>query len=146
MAHIGLQASRHVEQSGYRVQGRTAEQAIKLVEDAEALVKAGVFALLVETATYEVTRYLKDNLPVPVISLGSGPAADGVCIVSGDAVGYGVFPKPPTATRFVDIRPIIHKALSEYAQSSRNGLYPVEEKYNRLPPEQWQKIKKVLES
>ena len=146
MAHIGLQASRNVEQSGYRVQGRTAEEAINLVEDAEALVRAGVFALLVETATQEVTHYLKNNLHVPVISLGSGSDADGVCIVSGDAVGYSVFPKPPTAARFVDIRPSIHKALTSYAQSARNGLYPVKGQYSSLPSEQWQKIKEVLEN
>ncbi|MCB2194157.1 MAG: 3-methyl-2-oxobutanoate hydroxymethyltransferase [Deltaproteobacteria bacterium] len=145
MAHIGLQASRQVEQSGYRVQGRTAEHAMSIVQDAQALVKAGVFAILVEAATQELTSYLTNNMPVPIIGLSSGDDIDGGCIVSGDAVGYSVSPKPPKAARFVDVKPKIQKALLEYEKDARSGEGPSFKNFTRLPEDEWLDIHRELQ-
>src|SRR6185369_2972286 len=72
LAHLGLQSVRKVEQSGFGVQGRTAADAARIVEDAKRLLDAGVFAFILELVPLELARYLKDALPVPVLSLGSG--------------------------------------------------------------------------
>ena len=101
MAHIGLQASRKVQQSGYGVRGRTAEDAKRIVDDARSLIDGGVFALLVERIPAEVTQYLAETMAVPIISLGSGSQADGICIVSGDAVGFSVYRRPPGTVQFL---------------------------------------------
>ncbi|MBX9590539.1 MAG: 3-methyl-2-oxobutanoate hydroxymethyltransferase [Hyphomonadaceae bacterium] len=124
IAHIGLQASRKVEQSGYGLKGQTAEEARRIVDDACALVDAGVFAFVVENVTSDLMGHLTEKLPVPTISLGSGGNADGVCIISGDAVNYSVFSRPRHAGQFADLRAEIDRALRAYAQCVRQEAYP----------------------
>lgn len=69
---------------GFRAQGKTADRAKELVDDAWAMVDAGCFSILCEVVTDEVTHYLAETLPVPVISLGAGSRADGVHIITSD--------------------------------------------------------------
>jgi 3-methyl-2-oxobutanoate hydroxymethyltransferase len=126
IAHIGLQASRRVEQSGYGVKGATAEEAKRIIDDADVLLDAGVFAFLIEHVCADVTALLTERLPVPTISLGSGPDADGICIVSGDALNYSVFPRPAHAGQVADLRATIERGLGEYARQVRGGEYPSE--------------------
>jgi 3-methyl-2-oxobutanoate hydroxymethyltransferase len=124
LAHLGLQSVRKTEQSGYGVKGRDAAEAEKIVADALALVDAGVFAILLELVPEEITKYLSARLNVPVFSLGSGQGGDGVYLVSADLTGYGVSRKPSTAGDFVDVRPIIEKALRSYLFKARTRVYP----------------------
>lgn len=72
IAHLGVQALRRVEQSGYGLKGATAEQAKRLIDDAHVLAETGVFALLLEHVCAEVVEILAGELPIPVLSLGSG--------------------------------------------------------------------------
>lgn len=137
IAHIGLQASRKVEQSGYGVKGRTAVEAKSIYDDAMALVDAGVFALVVERVPTELLQLIADAVPVPTISLGSGPGGDGVCIVSGDAMNYSVFPRPVGAGVFVDVRSEIDRALKMYRDNVRAGAYPKMETAPRMPEEEF---------
>ena len=144
IAHIGLQASRRIEQSGYGLKGRTAEDGKRIVDDAWALVEAGVFAILVEHAASEVMAHLTKELPVPTISLGSGPDADGICIVSGDAINYTVFPRPVHATGFADVRNLISCGLKEYAARTRDGTYPTSEKAPQMNPEEYIRFQALM--
>jgi 3-methyl-2-oxobutanoate hydroxymethyltransferase len=144
IAHIGLQASRRVEQSGYGRKGRTAEEAKRIVDDAWAMVQAGVFAVLVEHVSAELMAHLTEALPVPTISLGSGPKAHGICIVSGDAVNYSVFPRPAHAGQFIDLRAEIDQALREYARRVRNGEYPAAADAPRMSPEEHDGFERTL--
>jgi len=124
IAHIGLQASRRIEQSGYGIKGATAKEAKRIIDDADALVDAGVFAVLIEHVCADVTALLTERLPVPTISLGSGSHADGVCVISGDILNYSVFPRPIHAGQAVDIRSMIETGLTDYASKVRDGSYP----------------------
>jgi 3-methyl-2-oxobutanoate hydroxymethyltransferase len=144
IAHIGLQASRRVEQSGYGRKGRTADEAEMMVEDAHALLEAGVFAFLVENASAEVMAHLTSTLPVPTISLGSGPNADGICIIGGDAVNYSVFRPPQHADPFVDLRKVIDKGLREYAQAVREGRYPDARDAPRMSAEEHAAFQRIV--
>jgi 3-methyl-2-oxobutanoate hydroxymethyltransferase len=124
LAHLGLQSVRKVEQSGFRVQGRTASAAASIVEDAMRLVDAGVFAVMLELVPCQLTAYLRQALPVPVLSLGSGPDADGIYQVSADVVGFGVFPRPKTASNFADCRALADKGIRAFVEAVRAKSYP----------------------
>jgi 3-methyl-2-oxobutanoate hydroxymethyltransferase len=144
IAHIGRQASRRIEQSGYGVKGKTFEDANRIVEDAWALVDAGVFAFVVEHVAPELIAHLTKHLPVPVLSLGSGPEADGISIVSGDVLNYSAFSRPAHAGQFADLRGLFATGLGTYAQQVRSGAYPLEQDAPMMEPVEFEKLKKML--
>jgi 3-methyl-2-oxobutanoate hydroxymethyltransferase len=146
IAHIGLQASRRTEQSGYGRKGRTAEEAKRILDDAWAMAGAGVFAFVVEHVSAELMAHLTAVLPVPTISLGSGSKAHGVCIVSGDAVNYSVFPRPAHAGQFADLRVEIDHGLREYARQVRSGDYPAGADAPRMSPEENERFSQLMAS
>ncbi|MBI3716378.1 MAG: 3-methyl-2-oxobutanoate hydroxymethyltransferase [Betaproteobacteria bacterium] len=146
IAHIGLQASRRIEQSGYGVKGKTFEDAARIVEDAWALLDAGVFTFVVEHVAPELMAYLTQTLPVPVLSLGSGPDADGVSIVSGDVLNYSAFARPAHAGQFADLRQLFLKGIGTYAQQVRSGEYPQEKDAPTMDPVEFKKLNKMLRS
>lgn len=114
MGHLGLLAAHVKEQSGYGLKGTTAEEANEIVEAARAYVKAGAFGFMLEQVTSEVTEYLATTLPVPVVSLGSGPKADGIFHISSDVLGYGLFPLPPRREQFANFAPQVEEAFRTY--------------------------------
>lgn len=144
LGHLGLQSVRKVEQSGFGVKGRSGAEARSIVDDARALADAGVFAFVVERVPSELARYLAESLPAPVLSLGSGPLGDGIYLVSGDAVGYSVFPKPSHAGRFVDVRPMIEEGLRAYLDQARAGTYPAEAEARHMSPEEHARFKALV--
>ena len=82
--HIGITPMRMPQLGGFFAQGKTADRAKELVDDAWAMVDAGCFSIMCEVTTQEVNEYLADVLPVPVISLGAGQGAHGVHIITSD--------------------------------------------------------------
>ena len=144
IAHIGLQASRRVEQSGYGVKGKTIEEAQRIIDDAWSLVEAGVFALVVEHVSPELMAHITKTLPVPTFSLGPGPNADGVTIVSGDVLNYSAFTRPAHAGQFADLRSLIAEALRAYAARARDGSYPTDRDAPRMAVGELTKLKRML--
>ena len=144
-AHLGLQSVRKTEQSGFGLKGRTAGAAKRIVDEARAMVDAGAFAIMLEHVPIELTRTIRDMVPVPVISLGSGPDADGIYLVSADLIGYSVFRKPVTAGQFADVRPVVEDALKTYASQVRNREYPSGEHANHMDPEALEELRKMIE-
>jgi 3-methyl-2-oxobutanoate hydroxymethyltransferase len=140
MGHIGMQASRRTEESGFGVKGRSAEDARKIVETADAFVAAGVFSFIIEQVPTELAAFLTARLPVPVISLGGGTENDGVYHISGDVVGYSAFPTPKNRGGFVDVRPIIEDGLQQYRNQVQAGTYPLEENSYHMSPEEHEKF------
>lgn len=124
LAHLGLQSVRKTEQSGYRARGRTAAEGYQIVRDAMALADAGVFAFIFELVPLEVVRYLRKALSVPVLSLGSGPHADGIYQVSADVVGFSAFRRPSTSVQFCDAKAIARRGLQGFIDSVRARAYP----------------------
>ena len=94
MGHIGLLPQRHVSLSGYRVQGRTAEAATKLLRAARALEDAGAFSIVLEAMPNLLGAYITERLSVPTIGIGAGPGTSGQVLVWDDMVGTWSGHKP----------------------------------------------------
>lgn len=124
MGHIGMQASRRAEQSGFGVKGRKASEAAEIVDNARAFAAAGVWGFILEQVPAELGEYLTKNLEVPVITLGAGTVNDGVYHISGDVVGYSAFPIPKNRGSFSHIGTIIEEGLRMYRDKSLSGAYP----------------------
>ena len=140
LAHLGLQSVRKTEQSGYGVRGRPAEEGYQLLRDAIALVEAGVFALVLELVPTEIARYLREALLVPVLSLGSGPHADGIYQVSADVVGFSVFQRPRTSAQFCDANAAARLGLQRFINSVRDRSYPQPNPNAHMAPEDIAKL------
>lgn len=124
LAHIGLRSVRKTEQSGFRVQGRSATAADEIIEDALAMERAGAFAVVAELVPTQLMGFLRKKLSVPALSLGSGPDADGIYQVSADVVGFSVFPRPKTAAQFGNVRPLIEAAVSKFCSAVQAREFP----------------------
>lgn len=140
LAHLGLQSVRKTAQSGYGVRGKGAEEALGIVQDALALADAGVFAFTLELVPSQITRYLRDRLPVPVLSLGSGPHADGIYQVSADVVGFSVFRRPNSSSQFCDGNAAAKAGVQAFLDSARARTYPQTNGSARMSPKDAQKL------
>jgi len=125
--HIGITPMRMAQLGGFTAQGKTADRAKELVDDALAMVDAGCFSILCEVTTSEVCQYLSETLPVPVISLGAGNQADGVHIIGSDLFHLYEAHVPRHSKIYYDLVPILEKGLSEYRDDVRNRTYPAKE-------------------
>ncbi|MBX3121562.1 MAG: 3-methyl-2-oxobutanoate hydroxymethyltransferase [Nitrospira sp.] len=133
LAHIGLRSVRKTEQSGFRVQGRSATAADEIFEDALAMEKAGAFAVVAELVPTQLMGFLRKRLSLPVLSLGSGPDADGIYQVSADVVGFSVFPRPKTAAQFGNVRPLIGTAIEKFCSAVQAREFPAKADERCMP-------------
>ena len=124
MGHIGITPMRVAQLGGFSAQGKTAERAKELVEDAQAMVDAGCFSILCEVTTSEVCEYLAETLPVPVVSLGAGSRADGVHIITSDLFRSYDRHTPRHSKVYMEIFPVIQKVLEDYRDDVVNRRYP----------------------
>ena len=145
MGHIGMQASRRSEQSGFGVKGRKSEDAAEIVEGARAFVEAGAWGFIAEQIPTELAAFLTEDLPAPVITLGGGRVNDGVYHISGDVVGYSAFPIPRNRGAFADVGRIMEDALRRYRDESVAGAYPPEEHTFHMGAEEHEKFLALME-
>src|ERR1700756_2467396 len=122
--HIGITPMRMPQLGGFFAQGKTAERAKELVDDAKAFVDAGCFSILCEVTTSEVAEYLAQILPVPVISLGAGNCAHGVHIISSDLFHLWEEHVPRHSRIYTDLIPIMEDVVSRYMADVRSRSYP----------------------
>lgn len=145
MGHIGMQASRRAEQSGFGVKGRRAEDAAEIVEGARAFVEAGVWGFILEQVPTEISQYLVSTLGVPVLTLGGGTINDGVYHISGDVVGYSAFPIPRNRGSYANIGKTIEDALRLYKEESLASTHPSEEFTFHMAPDEHERFLKMVD-
>ena len=128
MGHIGLTPQTASE---FKAQGRTAEDAMKIIEDALAVEKAGAFAVLVEAVPPEVTEIMTKTLEIPVLSIGAGPFCDGQLLLEIDLLGRGVVFKPKFVKVFAmqPLADITRQAFQKYVKEVKAGTFPDIEKH-----------------
>jgi 3-methyl-2-oxobutanoate hydroxymethyltransferase len=124
MGHIGLTPQSSGQLGGFKAQGRTAETALELIEDAKAIQKAGAFSLLVEAVPPEVCRIIRDELTIPVYSIGAGIEADGQLMIVSDVLGIFQAFTAKFVKKYANLGEETLKALRTYADDVRAGKFP----------------------
>ena len=114
MGHIGLQPQTTMLYQGYKVQGKTKESALKLIEDARELEEAGVFSIVLEMVSNEVAQIISETVSVPTIGIGSGSGCDGQVLVVQDLLGMYEKIKPKFVKQYMNLSQDIVKAIESY--------------------------------
>jgi 3-methyl-2-oxobutanoate hydroxymethyltransferase len=127
--HIGLTPQSSGQLGGHKAQGRTADTAKLVVEDALAVQEAGAMLLLVEAVPPEVTRYIASNLTIPVYSIGAGPYCDGQLLIISDLIGQFEAFTPKFVKKYCNVGEMITNAMREYCDEVRSGVFPDDKKY-----------------
>ena len=136
MGHVGLTPQTATVLGGFKAQGRTAERARELVEDALALEAAGCFAVVLEAVPPAVARAATAALAVPTIGIGAGVETDGQVLVWHDMLGFYDGRAPRFVKRYAEIGEAIADALGRYAEEVRSGSFPEEKHTYRMPEEE----------
>ncbi|HJW83123.1 MAG TPA: 3-methyl-2-oxobutanoate hydroxymethyltransferase [Anaerolineae bacterium] len=124
MGHIGLTPQSASKLGGYRVQGKTARAALKLIDDALALEEAGAFSVVLETVPDRVAGLVSKRLSIPTIGIGAGAGCDGQVLVFHDLLGYFDRFSPRHNKRYANIRETIVQALGEYRREVEARAFP----------------------
>jgi len=124
MGHIGLTPQSVHAMGGFKVQGRKADAARGLVDDALALAAAGCFAIVLEGVPDEVGRMITEAVPVPTIGIGAGPHCDGQVLVFHDVLGIEDRITPKFVRRYASLKTDAVEALRAFATDVRSGAFP----------------------
>ena len=143
IGHLGLTPQKVSMLGGYRLQGKTAEDAKKIIEDAKALEEAGAFGVLIENTTAEVAKLVAEETDLIVFGIGGGPYCHGQLLLAPDVLGIGKI-RPWFAKTYVNLRELILKAFKSYCDDVRKGLYPAEEHTRHMDKEEYEKLLKLL--
>ena len=145
MGHIGFQPQTTTLQEGYKVQAKTRDTAIRLIDSAKALEKAGVFSIVLEMVTREVSKIISDTINIPTIGIGSGPDCDGQVLVVHDALGLYEKIKPKFAKRYLELSSEIVQAIGSYKSDVVSGKFPGPEHSFSIDKSELERLKKELE-
>jgi 3-methyl-2-oxobutanoate hydroxymethyltransferase len=136
MGHVGLTPQSATMLGGFKAQGRTAEKAERLYEDALALEAAGCFAIVLEAVPAAVAARVTEALQVPTIGIGAGAACDGQVLVWHDLLGLYAGKAPRFVKRYADLATEAKRALEAYVDDVREGRFPEEQHTYAIPDEE----------
>jgi 3-methyl-2-oxobutanoate hydroxymethyltransferase len=144
MGHIGLTPQSSGQMGGFKAQGRTAEAARELVDDALAIEEAGAFSLVLEGVPPEVSGLIRDRLRIPVYGIGAGPATDGQVMTSADMLGLFKMFTPKFVKVYADLGGDIDKAFRAYVADVKAKTFPGPEHSYTMLDGEWEKLRKLL--
>ncbi|WP_417555663.1 3-methyl-2-oxobutanoate hydroxymethyltransferase [Microbacterium sp.] len=144
VGHVGLTPQSATALGGYRAQGRTADAALAVIDDALALQDAGCSLIVLEAIPSEVTSLLQERLTIPTIGIGAGADADGQVLVWHDLLGIYGGPAAKFVKRYADVRAASEAGVAEYAREVRSGKYPAPEHGYGMPADEVAKLKELL--
>jgi 3-methyl-2-oxobutanoate hydroxymethyltransferase len=122
LGHVGL-TPQSVHQLGYRQQGKTADTAERIVQEAIALTEAGIFALVLEHIPADLAEKITQRLPIPTIGIGAGASCDGQVLVTADLLGLSK-KTPPFAKTYLNLRSEINGAIQQFSADVREKRFP----------------------
>lgn len=135
MGHIGLTPQSINKLGAYRVQGKTAEAARELLDDALALEEAGAFAIVLEVVPREIAKLITESVSIPTIGIGAGVHCDIQVLVLHDMLGLSFGKLARFVRPYANLNETITDAVSRYADDVRNGSYPSTAESYALPAE-----------
>ena len=124
MGHLGLTPQSVRGMGGYRVQGRSDEDARRLLDDALSLEKAGAFSVVLEGVPRDVGGAITSSLHIPTIGIGAGPETDGQVLVLTYLLGLGEGPPPKFAKAYADMSAAITEAATDFQRDVEEGTFP----------------------
>jgi len=133
MAHIGLTPQSVHKLGGYRVQGKTTDDAQRLIEDAKLLEDAGAFAIVLELVPREIAELITGELKISTVGIGAGAACDIQVLVLHDLIGFTFGRQPRFVRQYANVSQVITDAITEWMDDVRNGIYPNEAESYGLP-------------
>jgi 3-methyl-2-oxobutanoate hydroxymethyltransferase len=144
MGHIGLQPQTTVLQEGYKVQAKTKESALKLIDAAKSLEEAGAFSIALEMVTQEVAKIITESIGIPTIGIGSGADCDGQVLVFHDVVGLYDKLKPKFVKKYLELSPQIVKAIEAYKNDVISTKFPAKEHCFSMDKSEFERLKKEI--
>jgi 3-methyl-2-oxobutanoate hydroxymethyltransferase len=146
MGHLGLTPQSVSSLGGFRLQGKSAKQARKLVDDAKALEDAGAMAILLELIPDRVCELITRRAGVPIISLGSGPAAHGQLLIFHDM--FGLYPRftPKMAKKYADAGKLIGDGLKQYVAEVQGKVFPSAEHYFSIKDDEFNELERLVQA
>jgi 3-methyl-2-oxobutanoate hydroxymethyltransferase len=145
MGHVGLTPQTATALGGFKAQGKTADQAVKIAEEALALQAAGCFAIVFEAVPAALSEVLVPQLSVPVIGIGAGPATDGQVLVWHDLLGIYGGHTPKFVKPYAELRTEMVRAVGEYASEVREREFPRAEHSYSIEPEELEAFRRYLD-
>ena len=127
LGHVGLLPQKVCCPGGYRVQGKDAVSAAKILNDAAELEKAGCFAIVVECVPKELAKKITAHLKIPVIGIGAGPFCDGQVLVTHDMIGFFDRFTPKFVKKYADVNNQIIAAVKAFREEAESGQFPGDE-------------------
>ncbi len=125
--HIGLTPQSINVFGGFKVQGKTVETALKIIEDAKAVEKAGAFAVVLEGIPQKLAEIITNILTIPTIGIGASGACDGQVLVYQDMVGMFSDFTPKFVKRYESVGEVMMNAFKKYNEEVKSGAFPTEE-------------------
>ncbi|SMF53690.1 ketopantoate hydroxymethyltransferase [Tistlia consotensis] len=123
-SHIGLTPHTIAMFGGFKIQGRTAEAAMKILEDALAIQDAGCFMLEFEAVPAPIARVISEQLEIPTIGIGAGAGTDGQILLSYDLLGVFTDFKPKFTKRYANLTEVAVGGLKQYVKEVKEGSFP----------------------
>ncbi len=127
VGHIGLTPQSVHQFGGFKVQGRDLETAKKLIEDARALEKAGVFSIVLEGVPAALAKRITEEVTVPTIGIGAGPDCDGQVLVVNDMLGLYQGHVAKFVKKYANLHPLMVEAMKSYRDEVKAGTFPAAE-------------------
>ena len=144
MGHVGLTPQTSTALGGWKAQGRTAQAAMRIAEEALALQQAGCFALVFEAIPSAVTEELMPSIEVPVIGIGAGPATDGQVLVFHDLLGIREGLGPRFVKRYANLQQEMDAGVAAFAEDVRARRYPGPEHTYSIDPDELAQLRLLL--
>lgn len=146
MGHIGLQPQTTMLTEGYKVQGKTLESALKLIDDAKALENSGVFSIVLEMVSNEVSEIITQSVNIPTIGIGAGINCDGQVLVLQDLLGMYDKLQPKFVKKYLNLSNEIVNALEDYKKEIGSSKFPSRENWFSMEQSELEKLRKKIGS
>jgi 3-methyl-2-oxobutanoate hydroxymethyltransferase len=146
MGHLGLTPQSVHQLGGFKAQGKTADAARRLVEDAHILEEAGCYALVLEAIPDRLAELISQRLRIPTIGIGAGPGADGQVLVTHDLLGLFDRFTPKFVKQYANVHAEMARAFGDYLADVRNHRFPAPEHTVGMEDEAFRQLLASLEA